>query len=126
MESEAPGWDAIDARLEHFYPGVEPKHFGTLHRFSLGGPDPLDGISFYPRDEPVPHWHVVSYGMSELYARDESDTAETEESGWGFEFSFRIARGADATNRRCGRPTFCRTSPGTCSPAATGSRRATT
>jgi suppressor of fused-like protein len=95
MDSEAPGWDAIDARLEQFYPGVEPKHFATMHRFALGGPDPLDGVSFYPRDEPVPHWHAVSYGMSELYARDEPDTEETEESGWGFEFSFRIARSVD-------------------------------
>lgn len=66
-----------------------------MHRFALGGPDPLDGVSFYPRAEPVPHWHLVSYGMSELYARDESDTEETEESGWGFEFSFRIARSID-------------------------------
>jgi suppressor of fused-like protein len=98
MDSEAPGWDAIDARLEQFYPGVEPKHFATMHRFALGGPDPLDGVSFYPRDEPVPHWHAVSYGMSELYARDEPDTEESEESeesGWGFEFSFRIARSVD-------------------------------
>ncbi|MEV6303069.1 suppressor of fused domain protein [Actinoplanes sp. NPDC051861] len=89
MTSDAPGWDAIDARLGEFYPGVEPQHFGTLHRFALGGPDPLDGISFYARDEPVPHWHIIGYGMSELYAK-ETDNAE--ESGWGFEFTFRVAR----------------------------------
>lgn len=56
--------------------------------FALGGQDPLDGVSFYPRDG---HWHVVGYGMSELYARDENDE-ETEISGLGFEFTFRIAR----------------------------------
>ncbi|RKN16504.1 suppressor of fused domain protein [Micromonospora musae] len=89
MTSEAPGWDAIDARLAELYPDVEPKHYGTLHRFALGGPDPLDGVSFYPRDEPVPHWHVVGYGMSELYAK-ESDNPD--ESGWGFEFTIRPAR----------------------------------
>jgi hypothetical protein len=92
MTSAAPGWDAIDARLAELYPGLEPKHFGTLHRFALGGPDPLDGMSFYPRDEPVPHWHIVGYGMSELYAKETSDP---EESGWGFELTFRVARHAE-------------------------------
>ena len=89
MTSDAPGWDAIDARLNEFYPGVEPLHFGTLHRFALGGPDPLDGVSFYARVEPVPHWHIIGYGMTELYAK-ETDNAD--ESGWGFEFTFRVAR----------------------------------
>ncbi|GAA2556250.1 hypothetical protein GCM10010435_28620 [Winogradskya consettensis] len=94
MTSDAPGWDAIDARLDEFYPGVAPKHFGTLHRFALGGPDPLDGVSFYPRDEPVPHWHIVGYGMSELYSTDAGDC---DISGWGFEFTFRVSRAADDT-----------------------------
>jgi hypothetical protein len=70
MASSAPGWDAIDAHLGQLYPGAEPRHYGTLHRFSLGGPDPLDGVSYYPRAEPVPHWHIVGYGMSELYAKE--------------------------------------------------------
>lgn len=95
MTSEAPGWDAIDARLAKLYPDVEPKHYGTLHRFALGGPDPLDGISFYPRDEPVPHWHIVGYGMSELYAKE---TDNPDESGWGFEFTFRVARDTGDTD----------------------------
>ncbi|MFK3980591.1 suppressor of fused domain protein [Micromonospora sp. NPDC050397] len=89
MTSDALGWDAIDARLAELYPDLEPKHYGTLHRFALGGPGPLDGISFYPRDEPVPHWHIVGYGMSELYAKE---TDNPDESGWGFEFTFRVAR----------------------------------
>ncbi|WP_238008232.1 suppressor of fused domain protein [Dactylosporangium sp. AC04546] len=89
MTSDAPGWDAIDAALERLYPGVEPKHFATLIKWRLGGPDPLDGISYYPRLDPVPHWHIVSYGMTELYEKV-SETAE--ESGWGFEFTFRLRR----------------------------------
>jgi len=60
-----------------------------VHRWRLGGPDPLDGISAYVRTEPVPHWHYISYGMSELYEK-ESDNPE--QSGWGFEFTFRLAR----------------------------------
>ncbi|WP_433081214.1 suppressor of fused domain protein [Dactylosporangium sp. CA-052675] len=94
MTSETPGWDAIDAALERIYPGVEPRHLGTVLKWALGGPDPLDGISFYPRLDPVPHWHAISYGMSELYGK-QSDNPD--ESGWGFEFTFRIARDRDET-----------------------------
>ena len=82
----APGWDAITGALDALYPWVEPRHFGTLIRYRLGGPDPLDGLSAYKRLEPVPHWHIVSYGLSELYEK-ESDDAET--SGYGFELTFR-------------------------------------
>ncbi|GIH06540.1 hypothetical protein Rhe02_46070 [Rhizocola hellebori] len=88
--SDYPGWDAINAALEPLYPGVDPLHWGTLIKWRLGGPDPLDGVSVYSRDD---HWHYVSYGMSELYEK-ESDIAET--SGWGFEFTIRVARRPDA------------------------------
>ncbi|MCO8269446.1 suppressor of fused domain protein [Actinoplanes sp. TRM 88003] len=94
MTSDPPGWDAIDERLGALYPGVEPQHFGTLIKFAMGGPDPLDGVSFYARSEPVPHWHLVGYGMSELY---EKETDNADESGWGFEFTFRVARDEDET-----------------------------
>ncbi|QXJ22844.1 suppressor of fused domain protein [Actinomadura graeca] len=87
---ETPGWDAIDAALRSLYGNVGPYHLGTVRKWSLGGPDPLDGISVYPRAEPVPHWHFVSYGMSELYSKQE--TSDPEESGWGFEFTFRLVR----------------------------------
>ncbi|MFI5913716.1 suppressor of fused domain protein [Dactylosporangium sp. NPDC051541] len=92
MTSETPGWDAINAALERLYPGVEPRHLRTIHRWALGGPDPLDGISFYPRLDPVPHWHAVTFGMSELYGKEWENP---DESGWGFEFTFRIARHPD-------------------------------
>jgi suppressor of fused len=87
--SDAPGWDAIDAALAPIYSDSEPKHYGTIMRWRLGGPDPLDGISAYRRAAPVPHWHFITYGMSELYEK-ESDNAHV--SGWGFEFTFRLAR----------------------------------
>ncbi|WSA86685.1 suppressor of fused domain protein [Micromonospora sp. NBC_01796] len=94
MTSEAPGWGAIDARLAELYPDVEPKHYGTLHRFALGGPEPLDDVSFYHRVEPVPHWHIIGYGMSELYAKE---TDNPDESGWGFELTIRITRDTSDT-----------------------------
>jgi suppressor of fused-like protein len=86
---ESPGWEAIDGALRGIYGDRQPTHYGTLLKWSLGGPDPLDGVSAYARTEPVPHWHFVSYGMTELYGK-ESDNLQ--ESGWGFEFTFRLAR----------------------------------
>jgi hypothetical protein len=88
-DDAAPGWDAIDAALAPLYPGVEPHHWGTVVGWRAGGPDPLDGISAYAHDGPPPHWHFVSYGLSELYAKESEDT---ERSGWGIELTFRLAR----------------------------------
>jgi suppressor of fused len=83
----APGWEAIDGALAPLYPGQEPRHVGPLIKWMMGGPDPLDGISAWKRADPVPHWHFVSYGLSELY-RKESENAAI--SGWGFELTFRL------------------------------------
>lgn len=87
-DDSSPGWDAISGALDRLYPGQEPKHYGTVIKWMLGGPDPLDGISAWKRMDPVPHWHFVSYGLTELY-RKESDDADT--SGYGFELTFRLA-----------------------------------
>ncbi|OYT71582.1 MAG: hypothetical protein CFK52_07505 [Chloracidobacterium sp. CP2_5A] len=87
------GIDAIREALERLYPNAEPIHFGTIMRYSLGGPDPLDGISFYERETPIPHWHCISFGMSELYAKTPGSAPDL--SGWGFEFTFRLARAAE-------------------------------
>jgi suppressor of fused protein SUFU len=88
-DAPVPGWDAINAALEPIYGDVEPLHWGTVVRWRLGGPDPLDGTSAYRADGPPPHWHFVSYGLSELY-RKETDDPDT--SGWGIELTFRLRR----------------------------------
>jgi hypothetical protein len=93
-QDEAPGWLAIDAALQRVYGNVEPAHFGTCISYSLGGPDPLDGISAYKSDEVAPHWHFVSYGLSELYTKESQDSGI---SGYGFEFTFRLLRADDET-----------------------------
>lgn len=92
IQDEAPGWQAIDAALSQIYGAKKPLHYGTILRHRLGGPDPLDGISAYSREDPILHWHFVTYGLSELY-RKESDDPNT--SGYGFELTFRLARRAD-------------------------------
>ena len=94
-DDDAPntaGWDALDAACDALYPETKPQHWGTLLRWSLGGDDPLDGVSAYAADNP-PHWHFVTYGMSELY---EKESKSKDYSGWGFEFTFRLARKANA------------------------------
>jgi hypothetical protein len=58
----------------------------------MGGPDPLDGISIYRRPD---HWHLVTYGMSELYQKESTDPTR---SGWGFEFTIRVAVGGADKN----------------------------
>lgn len=86
-EVEAIGWKAIDNALDRIYKGVEPKHMAPLIPYMLGGEDPLNGISAYKRVEPVPYWHYITYGFSELHEK-ESDNPEL--SGFGFELTFRV------------------------------------
>ncbi|HUQ00870.1 MAG TPA: suppressor of fused domain protein [Kofleriaceae bacterium] len=88
---QAPGWDAIDAAVAELYGDQEPAHVGTGIPWMFGGPDPLDGLSAYRAEDP-PHWHIVSYGLSELYRKETDDPAF---SGYGFELTFRLSRTAD-------------------------------
>lgn len=92
IEDEAPGWDAIDDAFRVIYKDQEPKHYGTVIKYMLGGPDPIDGISVYESDHERPHWHYVTYGFTELYTK-ESDNVEF--SGWGFELTFRLLKKAE-------------------------------
>lgn len=91
---EAPGMTAIANALYTLYKGRRPKHFENPHPSSLGGDDPLDGISVYQRAEPVPHWHYVTYGFSELFAKETGNRAV---SGFGFELTFRVAAAPGAS-----------------------------
>lgn len=88
-EVQSLGWDAIDAKLKERYGDTEPMHYGTMIPYMLGGPDPLDGISVYAQTEPVPHWHYVTYGFSELYEKEGDDP---DISGYGFELTMRLKR----------------------------------
>ena len=79
------GWDAITKECEKSYPTQkDPKHYGTLIKWRLGGNDPLDGISIYDEGN---YWHFVTYGLSELY---EKESENKEYSGYGMEFTFKL------------------------------------
>ncbi|HET9988666.1 MAG TPA: suppressor of fused domain protein, partial [Kofleriaceae bacterium] len=58
---------------------------------------PIQGISVYMRDEPVPHFHFVTYGFSDLMRKE---TDDPEVSGFGFELTFRLARAASKSGER--------------------------
>lgn len=93
LQDEAPGWAAIDAACDRLYPAQTPHHFGSAVPAFMGGGDVLQGISAWKRLDPLPHWHFVSYGLSDLYEKSH----EAEHSGWGIELSFRLACAEDAT-----------------------------
>ena len=77
-EIEALGWDAIDKLCDKVYPNQKnPKHYGAMIKWRLGGNDPLDGISVYDGGD---YWHFITYGLSELYEKESEDK---EWSGYG-------------------------------------------
>lgn len=81
------GWDAITAECLRRYPNQkEPKHYGTVHPWYLGGPDPLDGMDVYDGGD---YWHFVTYGLSELYDKVSEDP---EWSGYGMEFTYKLKK----------------------------------
>lgn len=84
---KAEGWDAITREFERIYPGqTDPKHYGTIVSWELGGKDPLKGISIYDGGD---YWHFVTYGLSELY---EKESENKEISGYGMEFTLKLKK----------------------------------
>jgi suppressor of fused-like protein len=80
---EAPGWDAIDAALRKLYPGVEPDHRAPIPGVHFGGG--VQGISAY---RAANHWHLVTFGLTELWTKDQGSDPDV--SGWGYEMTFRV------------------------------------
>ena len=86
-EVEAIGWQAIEQEFQRVYPGQDnPKHYGTIIKWILGGNDPLDGISIYDGGD---YWHFVSFGQTEIY---EKETDDPEISGYGYELTFKLKK----------------------------------
>ena len=88
-EEDAPGWMAIDEVVDKLYPGQKPKHWAATPHYSLGGKDPIDGISIYESTvDGEKYFHFVTYGFSNLYYDEEH--AGGEFSKFGFELTFRL------------------------------------
>lgn len=82
---ESPGWDAIDAALLGAH-GPAPHHHVAFEAVAGGGGN-LAGVSSYDAGD---HWHLVTYGLSELWAKQ--PTSHPEYSGWGLELTLRVPR----------------------------------
>ena len=93
-DPEAIGSQAIDDALQPLYGTTSPLHYAPPVPASLGGPDPLDGISVYRSGAFGDHWHYVTYGFSELY---DKETDDPEVNGYGFELTFRLRADAEET-----------------------------
>ncbi|QNN42608.1 suppressor of fused domain protein [Pedobacter roseus] len=89
-EDDAVGWLAIDKEFERLYPNQEPQHYGTTIKYMLGGEEPLDGLSIYESKRQTDHFHIVSYGFTNLYY--DEDLAGEEFSNCGFELTFRLKK----------------------------------
>jgi hypothetical protein len=87
--NDAAGWDAITAACEAVYPRqTDPPHFAPTAPPDES-PDQVRGLSAYQATHPVRHWHLVTYGFSELGGKE---WGFPQESGWGFELTVRPAR----------------------------------
>ena len=87
-DPESPGWDAIQAALDGLYPEQEHRHIGYTPGLAFGSG--LQGCSAYRAED---HWHYVTFGLTELWAKEEgSDPAA---SGWGYELTMRVTGPAD-------------------------------
>lgn len=84
----APGWDAIEAEFSRLYPKQDPMHYGTslTSRAQFGGKEYLDGYSVYR--SPRGYFHIVTFGMSELYC--DPGSFGNEFSGWGYEMTMKL------------------------------------
>ena len=84
----APGWEVIDNEFDRIYPGQSPRHYATdMHaRAMFGGDSYLDGYSVY--SSPKGYKHIVTYGMTELYANEEAFGGEWNK--WGYEMTIKL------------------------------------
>ncbi len=86
-EVETVGWGAIEKEFLRVYPGQNnPKHYGTIVKWIVGGNDPLDGISVYDGGD---YWHFVSFGLTEIY---EKECKNPDISGYGYELTFKLKK----------------------------------
>lgn len=84
----APGWDEIEDAFKAVYGDQQPEHFGTVitSRAMFGGNEYLDGYSAYQSGKG--YSHIVTFGMSELYADEEQLGRDF--SKWGYEMTVKL------------------------------------
>ncbi|KAF6199083.1 hypothetical protein GE061_007108 [Apolygus lucorum] len=101
-----PGLESLYLATRRIYPDQpNPLQVAAVVKFWLGGPDPLDYISMYsnPGNHQLgipPHWHYISFGLSDLHGDGRVHERGNQEgpSGFGFELTFRLKRDAGETS----------------------------
>jgi len=93
-KAPAHGWNAITSAFEGIYPGqTNPLHRAPvvyrMHDASENAAA-FDGISAYDAGD---YWHLVTFGLTELYEKADEDS---ELSGFGYEFTFKVPRVANS------------------------------
>lgn len=96
MTGPGPGTAALDAHVDAA-DGGPPQHRWTPRpAHSRSGPPPLAEVTAHRVGAPA-HWHLVTYGLSELDEPEEAELAVPEPdeddealSGWGFELTLRV------------------------------------
>jgi suppressor of fused-like protein len=99
------GLESLYTLCRKIYPDqVNPLQVTALLKYWLGGPDPLDYISMYanpgiPQENIPPHWHYISFGLSDLHGdgRVHDVSGANGISGFGFELTFRLKREPEET-----------------------------
>lgn len=93
--------DAIQSLLRELYPTQKSSiEFTALTKMWQGGDDPLDFVGVYQHPGDLassipPHWHYVSFGLSDLYGDRRAHSKQAPvpgRSGFGMEFTMRVAR----------------------------------
>lgn len=95
-----PGLQSLYESCMRTYPlQPNPLQVTAVLKYWLGGPDPLDYISMYqnngdPERDIPPHWHYISFGLSDLHGdgRVHEINGSQTPSGFGFELTFRLKR----------------------------------
>ncbi|XP_003401432.1 suppressor of fused homolog [Bombus affinis] len=98
--ARALGLDALHNLCKEIYPDQSnPLTVTAVVKYWLGGPDPLDYISMYENSGCSelgipPHWHYISFGLSDLHGdgRIHPKSGPGRPSGFGFELTFRLVR----------------------------------
>jgi suppressor of fused-like protein len=83
-----PGLDALEAYVDRVDGGPPSHHFFPRNPSSFRKGGPLHAVTVHALGAPD-HWHLVTYGMSELFAKESADAGV---SGWGFELTLRLDR----------------------------------
>ena len=91
-----PGWDEIESVFSKLYPEQSTAHHGTnmVRRAMFGGDQYLDGYSIYQSSKG--YNHIVTFGMTELYA--DEDKLGGERNKWGYEMTFKLPANKENEN----------------------------